>query len=686
MANQPTEIRILTVTDDPSAPRELARMLGDDAGVRTLFADTGNAVSRTFESDTVDMVMIRVDSADPGLFEASVRAAREQDRFVPVIAMIDEEDTDAALAVATVGVEGFVSQSGLRQLKRLTLAQIESLRARKDAEIALRSLADIEDRYTLLLDSSSEAIAYIHEGLHIYANRAYLELFGFESFEELEGLSMLDLLSSGKEGPDLRKVLRAIAHDDLPDDELQLNAHRQDGSTFTASVDFSPARYSGEYCAQMLVREKVAQADPELQEELRKLRTSDLLTGLLNAQAFVDRLESTVAERANTAGLSVLALSLDNHDELLDKVGVGATDDLVSATSELFQDVVGNDYCMARLRDHAFALIADCADRAQAEKLASDIVERCSGRIIDVRDNSLTVSAAVGLAIAGNEMSDPQTLVEQSESALTEALRAGGKGFVRYRPRVSAEGDEDDAAWAEQLRHALDHDEFGLVTSPITSMEDDDFLISEVETRLRPEDSDEVVLPSVYMDAAARVGLAARLDADMLDRLQSLAAERGNAEQSQWLVPISLETLSGEKASLDLFKRLQNGGIEASRLILGFREPEIREKLRPVQSFIERFSQTGCRFALCDVGPDAPVESLFRHLDVQFARLAPEMIQDLSGQDKLRDRLSTMVSHAREHDTRIIAPRVENTGDLATLWQFGIILVQGEFVREEASA
>lgn len=684
MANQPTEIRILTVTDDPSAPRQLQQMLGDDAGVRTLFADTGNAVSRTFESDRVDMVMVNVDSADLQLFEASVRAAREQDRYVPVVAMIDEEDSEAAMAVAAVGVEGFVNQAGLRQLKRLAISQVESLRARKDAEQALRSLADIEDRYTLLLDSSSEAIAYIHEGLHIYANRAYLELFGFDSFEELEGLSMLDLLSPSDEVPDLKQVLKAIARDDLPDNALQLNAHRQGGSAFTASVDFSPARYGGEYCAQMLVREKLSQADPELEEELRKLKTSDLLTGMLNAPAFISLLNETVDGRADSAGLSVMALSLDNHDDLLDKVGVGATDDLVRGTAELFREVVGEGYTMARLRDHTFALIADSADRSEAEKIASDFVENCSGRIIDVRDNSLTVSASVGLAIAGSELPHPEALIEQAESALAEVLRAGGNGFVRYRPRVSADGEEDDTAWAERLRHALDHDEFGLVTSPITSMEDDEFLISEVETRLRPEDSDEVVLPSVYMHIASRVGLAPRLDADMMGRLQALAGERRD-DAGQWLVPLSLETLSDEQAALDLFKRLGDPALNPKRMILGFREAEIREKLRPVQSFIERFRESGCRFALCDVGPEAPAESLLRHLDLDFIRLAPEMIQDLSGNDNLRQKLSTLVSHAREHDTRIIAPKVENTGDLATLWQFGIILVQGEFVREEAS-
>ena len=61
------------------------------------------------------------------------------------------------------------------------------------------------------------------------------------------------------------------------------------------------------------------------------------------------------------------------------------------------------------------------------------------------------------------------------------------------------------------------------------------------------------------------------------------------------------------------------------------------------------------------------------------------MIQNLSGNDELRQKLAEIVACADEHQVRVIAPKVEHTGDLATLWQFGITLVQGDFVREEAT-
>jgi len=685
MPTQTEDIRILTVTDDPSAPRELDQMLGADSGARTLFADTANAVSRSFEEARIDMVMIHVDTADPGLLETTIRHAREQKHFVPVIALVDGDDARSALAVASLGVEGFVSQSNLRQLKRLARGQLDSLKARRDASQALKSLEDIEARYTLLLDSSSEAIAYLHEGLHIYANPAYLDLFGFISFEDLEGLSMLDLFTASRKDQDLKKVLKALSRDDIPREALLLNAHRQDGSEFQASVAFSPARYGGEYCAQMLVHEELEQADPKLQAELQKLRTHDMLTGMLNSTSFIEELNAALESRSETSGFSVMLFSLDRFDEHVEKVGVGATDSLISEAAKLFQSVVGDSGVTARIRDHTFGILADTKSREEAEKLATSLVEGCSGKIIEARETSLTVTASVGLSVAGSEVPDPENLLEQAETALNQALRAGGNGFVRYRPKVSAEGEEDDTIWAERIRHAIDHNEFGLVTSAITCMEDDSFLINDVETRLRTEDSDEVIMPSVYMPIANRIGMASRIDLDMLGRLQQLLSERKSEGEAKWLVPLSVESIMDPDATGMVEEMLGNFPVAPPSIIWGLREQEVRDKLRQAQAFIERFRQHGCQFALCDVETNAAVEPLLKHLGVDFMRLAHGAVQDLGNNDKLREQLSNLSTHARENKVRIIASKIEHTGDLATLWQFGITLVQGDFVREAAT-
>ena len=43
---------------------------------------------------------------------------------------------------------------------------------------------------------SKAAIAYVHEGMHIFANEVYLKLFGFDDADDLLGLPLIDLLDA----------------------------------------------------------------------------------------------------------------------------------------------------------------------------------------------------------------------------------------------------------------------------------------------------------------------------------------------------------------------------------------------------------------------------------------------------------------------------------------------------------
>ena len=679
-------IRILVVTDEAARRAELQHLLGHEYPLRLILADTANAVLRMFDAEAIDLVLAFPHAEDPDLFEAASRCVRDADEHIPLIAAVEPHDAATALSVAANGVDGFVSAADPRRLQRVVSSQIDQVLRHHSANADALRLDEIENRYTLLLQSSSEAIAYIHQGLHIFANPAYLEAFGFSSFGEIEGLSMLDLLEAEAGGPDLKQVLKALDHDELPSETLSLNGRRIDGTNFRVAVAFSPARFNGESCAQMLIREDYPEADPALAEELRRLKESDLVTGLLNHTAFITRLKDELSQRGNESGLAVLLLSLDQADKLQSRIGIGAMDSLHRAAGQLISDAAGEALAVARLRDHTFAVLAETRNPRGAEELARQLVERCHGRVLEVGERSLPVTVSVGVAPMGSGETSADGLISQAEIALNEALRSGGNAYVRYRPRISEDVSDDDRAWHERLIHALDHDEIRMMSSPITRMDDDSTTIYEIESRMRAEGSDEVLLPSVFFSAASRVGLAPRLDQDLLRRLCSLLAEREPQQaQEAWLVTLSMSSIVDEAFCDRLEGMLKSGALDPERLIWAFREFEIEDKLRPAQDFIECFRPFGCRFALTDVNADSPLEVPLSYLDLAFLRLTPEMVHNLSEDEALRNSLSAIVSLAKDHGTQVIAPRVDQTSDLATLWQLGITLVQGEFVREQAS-
>lgn len=681
MTDEVDPLNILAVDDDPGTVREIEALL-EDARLRFHFADTTNAFSRILEAEQVDLALIHIHSGSEPLLDPLARQLRSGDPAIALIAMVSP-DAESALAAAHSAVNGCVRIDDPRGVVRIVRERVQLMRENRSQREALRQSSDIHERYNLLLESSREAIAYLHEGLHIYANPSYLELFGYSDFDELEGFSILDLLSATEGGTDLKQLLKSLSRGDLPDHALEFRAQRADGDDFRASVEFSPARYDGEACTQIMIRERMEAGDnAELQEELEKLRSHDMLTGLLNRQAFIRKLQDELVRPPEHRYMAVLQVSLDDHPKLQEKIGAAATDLLIRQTAELFREAVADEMLPARLSDHILAARIWFEDRAEAESLATRIIEIFSGRILEIRDKSPTVTASVGLAVGGAQLFTADELLAQSESALREAQRTGGNSYVRYRPSTASADTGDNEQWTERLRHALNNQDFRLVQLPITSMEDDDFLISEFETRLREEGSDEIIMPGTFRPAAAESGLAIELDRDLIQSLIRWLGEHPE-DHEDLLVPLSGQSLTDDEFIVELQHLIDDGTMDGRKLIFGFREPEVRESLRELQRLISRMGVRGVRFALLDVQIDARADLMLKNVSVNFLKLGGDITPALRNDELARTALESLAAAAAENEIQIIAPQVENTTDLAALWQFGITLVQDDFVRDE---
>ncbi|MCU7892142.1 MAG: PAS domain-containing protein, partial [Candidatus Thiodiazotropha sp. (ex Ustalcina ferruginea)] len=127
---------------------------------------------------------------------------------------------------------------------------------------------------------------YVHEGMHVTANRAYLELFGLAGEDEIEGLPMLHMIASS-EHKTFKKLLRKLSADAEYSTEVKTTCLRNTGSEFNAELHFTPASIDGEPCTQVIIRDQ--SISREVEEKLRLLSTQDVQTGLYTtANIFLD--------------------------------------------------------------------------------------------------------------------------------------------------------------------------------------------------------------------------------------------------------------------------------------------------------------------------------------------------------------------------------------------------------------
>ncbi len=114
-------------------------------------------------------------------------------------------------------------------------------------------LAVAELRCHWLVDYSWEAIAYISQGTHLYANNAYLNLFGFDSLLAARSVPVAQLVDV-----DERRIFEALGRaadvGNRPSNRLLTTLRTQGGHSMRAEIRFIPAVLKGKRCYQLHVR------------------------------------------------------------------------------------------------------------------------------------------------------------------------------------------------------------------------------------------------------------------------------------------------------------------------------------------------------------------------------------------------------------------------------------------------
>src|SRR5690606_32071245 len=151
-------------------------------------------------------------------------------------------------------------------------------------------------------DSSVDAIAYVLDGMHIYANRSYTQLFGYEDPDDLAAEPMLELIAP-QDQDSFKEFLRTYAAKGEYG-ETRCTAVSADGQEFPAMLTFSSDNCSAHPCTQVFNHPETAIA--EFEEKLKSMASHDLVTGLFNRSWFQGQLDRISNQAVNSSSSCIL--------------------------------------------------------------------------------------------------------------------------------------------------------------------------------------------------------------------------------------------------------------------------------------------------------------------------------------------------------------------------------------------
>jgi diguanylate cyclase (GGDEF)-like protein len=166
--------------------------------------------------------------------------------------------------------------------------------------------------------------------------------------------------------------------------------------------------------------------------ELRRLASTDELTGTANRREFAQALDRELQRLSRSpAGsrLSLILLDLDGFKEVNDTYGHDAGDRLLAAIGRRLRERLRSTDLVARFGGDVFAVVLPMTSRAGAQRAALKLIQAVAKVKVSVGDREIGVTASAGFAVVAStaDMTGKlDHLITQADTALYGAKRAGG--------------------------------------------------------------------------------------------------------------------------------------------------------------------------------------------------------------------------------------------------------------------
>lgn len=678
-------IRLLILNDSRAEAERLISMLRN-AGrpSRAQHVETEEVLVKLLQEQTWDL-LIAHDQTQSVTPLAAIRHIKRLSKDVPVVLLTDSGESQAVVEGMKLGALDVVRVDEDQHLLLVIERELNNHEQRQLRRRADRRFKEAERRSQQLLDSSRDAIAYVQDGMYLYVNESFAELFGYKDRDEIECMPIIDMIAD-EDQDKVKHFMKefALRGADGKSSSLNFSALKADGSAYPVTMEVANAIYDEEPCIQFLARARVAD-NKELEDRINQIKNQDATTGFYNRQYLVNRLQQVVNSSGDTHSTSaLLTIEVDNFMEAIQpEMGVAGSDEVLKQIANFIREQCPKADTLARFGDNAFSVLITNTHADAALELGEKLCSELAQKIIEVDGRTVQATLSIGIALINETASNAEVVIEDSLKALNELHSASstpgvGNGAKLYEPQISVEEGED---MGRIVQAALSKEQFRLLFQPIISLRGSSDEHYEVLLRMVSDEGEEIS-PYQFMEAAARHDLATRIDRwVILESLKRLAEQRKNGNQTKLLIHLSGDSIADSSLLPWLGVAIKAAELPPDAITFQLREADVTNQLNVAKSFIEGLKEQGCKCAIINFGCALNPFNTLQHISPDYVKVDGSFTQDIQNNDEGADALLNMIRQLHDLEKVTIVPFVENASVLSTLWQAGVHYIQGYYLQ-----
>jgi diguanylate cyclase (GGDEF)-like protein/PAS domain S-box-containing protein len=714
MSSQDT-IRLLVINDSQAEVERLLSMLRNAGrNTRAQHVPSREGLEKLLTEQVWDM-LIGIDNARTCNVKEAIRSIKKLDKDVPVIIQADVgDDTERTVALIDglkAGARDVVVLDDDQHLLLVMDRELQNLAERRERRTTDRKFNATERRCQQLLDSSRDAIAYVEDGMFLYLNRSFSEMFGYNDPDDLLVMPMVDVLSEQDQDAFVQFMKNFKLVDTSTAQELKVKAINVSGQEFEAAFTVTHATYDEEACVQLLVEgigaaavaapvtataSSVATASPVAvtpspAPAAAKPTGIDPVTGLQDRRSMMTLLANAIQEAAEKNHYrSLYYISIDRFAQHRTNLGIANTDAMLASLAGCLKTALDADAVLAHFNSEEFMLLANGIDSDQHLKKATELCKKVEAYICSAGTKSVQVTISVGIAPISENATNPDEILKRAHLAADEARAEGRDGVGSrakvYAPKISS-GDADASAILEVIRHALSNEAIHILFQPIISLQGEPEEHYEVFVRILDGAGKALDTTKMFRAVEADREIACKLDrAIILGATRLLALHRAKGHDTRLLFNLTTASILDSAALVPwLGITFKAGNIPAEAAIFQISEGDATNYLTQAKTFTDALRSLGSQSAIKHFGCSLdPFKTLSHLSNVSLVKVDGSFSTDIQKKSEDSKALKALVKQLGESGKKAIIPFVENATMMALVWQTGAHFIQGHYLQAPA--
>lgn len=395
----------------------------------------------------------------------------------------------------------------------------------------------------------------------------------------------------------------------------------------------------------------------------------DALTGIPNRRYFRDRLNHELDrfQRTNQT-TAILFIDLDRFKEVNDVFGHDAGDFLLKDAVNRIQTCVRETDTIARLGGDEFIVMMNELTSLHPIEFTCQRILNTLAEPFQVRNETVYVSASIGIALFPLDASEPDDLVRKADQAMYAAKKNGKNQFCYFTQSMDQQA-HFRLRISNELRKALKAGQLQVNFQPVINLLHGDIVKAEALLRWQHPELGPVE-PSVFIPIAEEAGLIGKIGDWVFQ--QAAACSKRWSEQIGMPFQISVNKsplqFMSHSTEADWYRHINDLGLSGHHISVEITEGVLLHASGNVFEQLIKYRNAGVQVAIDDFGTGYSSMAYLQKFNIDYLKIDQSFVRDIATNPAHRTIAETIIVMAHKLGLKVIAEGIETQEQLDILY------------------